>query len=113
MMNHLAAPLIGLALLGSFAGAQEVQIRRSAYGSGEPGKSGFENAVPVDGKVYHAPQYLPGSPTAASLWARVVQVRCISVAPQGMHCEGYQWTPELGRAEYLFFTPITSSGPAQ
>lgn len=91
--------------------AQAVQIERTPYGSGEPGQGGFESAVVVENNIYHAPQYLPGSPTAASLWPRVVRVRCTQ-APEGLQCDGYNWAEWMGRGEYLYFTPVIATAPA-
>lgn len=112
MTKTLAIFLAGLGLLVPLAGAQPVEIERSILGSGEPGQQGFENAVPVADDMYHAPQYLPGSPTAASVWPRVVRVNCRR-SGTGLQCDGYQWTPAMGRAEYLFFVPVIVSRPAQ
>ena len=54
---------------------------------------------------YYVPQYLPYYPTAATIWARVVQVPCEKAADGKLTCEGYNWTPDMGRAEYLFIMP--------
>ena len=87
--------------------AQPLTIERLPLGSGEPGQAGFENAQPVaiDENVYHVPQYLPGFPTAATLWPRIIQVRCRQT-PSLLQCDGYQWVPAFGRAEYLYFVPV-------
>lgn len=108
-MKRTFAILVAAAMAAA-AGAQpapQLQIERRVLGSGEPGQAGFENAVPVaiGDNVYHGPQYLPGYPTAATLWPRIVQVRC-SRGQNLLQCEGYQWTPALGRAEYLYFVPV-------
>lgn len=82
-------------------GNAPITIDRQVFGSGTPGASGEEAAAPVgDSGAYHAPQYLPGYPTAATIWPRAVYVRCKS-----QHCEGYLITPEMGPGEYLFFIP--------
>jgi len=65
----------------------------------------------VENNMYHAPQYLPGSPTAASLWPRVVRVRC-EKAGEGLRCEGYNWAEWMGRGEYLYFTPVIAAAPS-
>ncbi|MCJ0763068.1 hypothetical protein [Variovorax terrae] len=94
-----------LTLLGCFAGsvaAADLQIERVPLGSGLQNAEGFENASPVgDLDVWHVPQYMPGYPTAATIWPRVVEVRCTDE-----FCEGYYITPEMGRGEYLFFRPV-------
>lgn len=99
-----SALLVLLALSGT-AFAQNVEIQRNTLGSGEPGKSGYENAVPLGNGTYHAPQYLPGSPTSATIYPRVVEVPCIETAAGRLSCEGYRWRPEFGRAEYLLIVP--------
>jgi hypothetical protein len=83
----------------------QVEISRMFLGSGEPGQPGFENATAVYNNVYHAPQYLPGFPTAATIWPRVIEVPCRQVGAS-LQCEGYHWTPRMGRGEYLYFTPV-------
>jgi hypothetical protein len=79
-----------------------IQIEREALGSGQPYAQGMETAQRVgDNDYFHAPQYMPGYPTAATIYPRVVRVACQSPA----ECEGYHWTPGLGRGEYLFVEP--------
>jgi len=81
------------------ADAPLVRIQRVPFGSGMQNATGTENAQPVgDFGVWHAPQYLPGYPTSATIWPRVVEVPCINDL-----CSGYAVTPALGRGEYLFF----------
>lgn len=95
--------LLGLALSGSGAWAEEgeLQIQRTPYGSGQPNAMGLENAQSVaDFSVWHAPQYMPGYPTAATIWPRVVMVHCNAGV-----CDGYFITPNMGPGEYLFFKP--------
>lgn len=82
-----------------------VSIQRNFLGSGEPGQAGFENAEKVFNNVYFAPQYLPGEPTSASIWARVIDVPCHQTGTE-IQCQGYNWSPSMGRGEYLYFRPI-------
>lgn len=93
-----------IALLTSTALYAGVEIERVPYGSGVPGLSGNEPAFLVhENNIYFAPQYMPGYPTAAPIWPRVVEVPCKQV--QGnLVCENYKWRPEYGRGEYLMFT---------
>lgn len=85
-----------------------ISIERRVFGSGTPGASGEEVAMPVgDTGSWHAPQYLPGYPRAGTIWPRAVFVRC-----KNQHCEGYLLTPEMGPGEYLFFVPIEDSKEA-
>lgn len=103
--------LMLLVLASSTAFAQDVKIWNNEFGSGIPGSSGYTNAVVVgneiDLDIYHAPQFLPFYPTAATIWPRVVEVPCKTVDDGVFVCQGYQWYPGLGRAEYLFFKPTT------
>lgn len=93
-----------LSLIGT-AFAQDVLVNRQDLGSGTPGAKGFENAIKWDNNIYHAPQYMPGHPTAATLYPRVIDVECKQVAGK-LECGGYNWLPELGRGEYLMIRPI-------
>ena len=69
--------------------------------SGLQNARGTENALPVGSLgVWHVPQYLPGYPTAATIWPRVIFLQCTADL-----CAGYTITPEVGRGEYLFFVP--------
>lgn len=98
----LAAAMV--ALTGSVF-AIEVNVSREALGSGSPEQHGVENATKWDNDIYHAPQYMPGFPTAATLWPRVVDVRCDKVGTT-YNCDGYHWMPDLGRGEYLMIRPM-------
>lgn len=78
-----------------------LRIERMNMGSGLQNARGTENAEPVGTLgVWHVPQYLPGFPTAATIWPRVIILQCASDL-----CSGYEITPEMGRGEYLFFVP--------
>lgn len=82
-----------------------VNIDSITNGSGTPGNAFPENAVEVFNGLMHAPQYMPGYPTAATIWPRVVEVPCTKTAAGDLNCAGYKWTPNLGRGEYLFIKP--------
>lgn len=106
----LTLTLIGLSWA---AMAQQVSIGRQELGSGTPnvsGVSGFELAGKWDNNIFHAPQYMPGNPTAATLYPRIIDVECVKVAT-GLNCKGYNWLPELGRGEYLMIRPVLSPEP--
>ncbi|MDB5928899.1 MAG: hypothetical protein JWR60_606 [Polaromonas sp.] len=86
----------------------QVTIERVPLGSGTPGMAangGAENAVQWDLDIYHAPQYMPGYPTAASIFPRAVPVLCVKQAAS-LHCKGYQWLADMGRTEYLMIRPV-------
>lgn len=81
--------------------APTLRIERMNMGSGLQNAPGIDKAEPVgDLGVWHVPQYMPGYPTAATIWPRVVIIQCATDV-----CSGYEVTPELGRGEYLFFVP--------
>jgi hypothetical protein len=105
-----AALLLTLALAAGAAAAQ-VDVSRRPMGSGTPGSAGVERAAPVANDLLHAPQYLPGFPTAATIWPRVVEVPCAREAGGGLRCDGYDWHPDLGRGEYLFIRPVVRAEP--
>lgn len=101
----------GLGLYGIPALAQAVEIERLMLGSGEQGVSGYEQATAVYGNIYHVPQYLPGFPTAATIWPRAIEVPCHQGGLE-LECDGYYWNPAMGRGEYLFFIPVVAVTPA-
>jgi hypothetical protein len=92
--------------------AAEVNVGKTVLGSGTPvsNAKGTENAKIVDNSkvennVLHAPQYMPYMPTAATIWPRVIEVPCTKAVNGDLNCASYNWSPEMGRAEYLFVTP--------
>ena len=87
-----------------------VTVFRTENGSGQPGISGAENAVKWGNDIYHAPQYMPGHPTAATLWPRVVDVTCKQIVDKVI-CDGYNWMPAMGRGEYLMIRPVVTELP--
>jgi hypothetical protein len=81
--------------------------RRQLGNAGDPAQTvtvGTEKAVPVGDGMYFLPQYLPAYPTAAPIWPRVVRLKCKQM-PTGIVCDGFHWTPDLGRGEYLYVIP--------
>jgi hypothetical protein len=92
-------------LLGSGLVAAQVSIDRLPLGTGTPGVGGQEMAIPWDNGLYHAPQYMPGYPTAATIFPRAVTVLCVQNL-DALSCKGYNWLPEMGRAEYLMIHPV-------
>ncbi len=96
--------LLVLSLCSGLVAAQ-VDIGRMPLGAGTPGIDGQENATPWDTGLYHAPRYMPGYPTAATIFPRAITVLCLQKT-DGLHCNGYNWLPEMGRAEYLMIRPV-------
>lgn len=92
----------------SWAQVSNIPLTREQLGSGTPAQNvtvGLENAALVMDGMFHAPQYLPGFPTAATIWPRTVEVDCEKDKVGHVSCKGYHWTPDLGRGEYLFVIP--------
>jgi len=101
--------LLTLAVMVGIAGtavAGTVAVQQLPFGSGTPGSTGATTATSnlPDG-LYYAPQYLPGFPTAATIWPRVVDVKCEKLGADDVKCAGYNWLPEYGRGEYLLIRP--------
>jgi hypothetical protein len=105
-MKKLTLALSLLVAVGS-AFAQDVVVERKHLGSGQPDMEGVENAAKWDNDIYHAPQYMPGYPTASPLYPRIIDVPCTKTAT-GLQCNGYTWLPELGRGEYLMIRPVVT-----
>lgn len=90
-------------------------VARNQLGTGTPAPLitvGTETAVLVDDGYYHIPQQLAGYPTAAVIWPRVVEVECEKVGEKVV-CDGYHWSPRLGRAEYVLLLPRLKAPPPQ
>lgn len=71
-------------------------------------------ATPVFDGLWHAPNYMPQYPTAATLWPRVVEVPCKTVAAgAALDCGVVTWTPafEGGRGEYVYLKPVAYPAP--
>jgi hypothetical protein len=86
-----------------------IGIERVPMGSGTPSPgyvTGDEPARHVADGVYHVPNYLPGFPTAATIWPRVIPVDCARDRQGKIGCTGYPVLPQTGRGEYLFVQPI-------
>lgn len=99
-----------LLLVSCSSMAQGLMIESHDAGSGTPGNTTLESATQVSNDWYHAPQYLPGFPTAATIWPRVIDVPCVK-QDDVMKCKGYEWSPSLGRGEYLFVRPQVETPP--
>jgi hypothetical protein len=96
---------IAIAMLAATAAMAQVGISNQALGSGTPGAATAEASTRWDGDIYHSPQYMPGHPTAATLYPRVVDVECKRTG-DSLNCKGYNWSPDMGRGEYLMFRPV-------
>jgi hypothetical protein len=91
----------------TYPSLDSVKIERKSIGAGSPAPMvtvGTEHAIKVDDDYFHIPQQMPFYPTAGIIWPRVVELSCKTVNGI-LVCEGYNWAPKYGRAEYLFVTP--------
>jgi hypothetical protein len=107
-----------LLVLGAHAGAiaqtaelpvgDSFDIERQPYGSGTPAagvSAGVDEARHVADGLYHVPNYLPGFPTAATIWPRELPVECRTDVFGSVTCKGYEVLPAVGRGEYIFVRP--------
>jgi hypothetical protein len=98
---------VALMALAGIASAQ-VTVQRNEFGTGTPGiNAGSEpaNEWAENSGIYFVPQYLPGYPTSATIWPRVIDVDCVANGTGRLACKGFNWLPEMGRAEYLMVRP--------
>ena len=97
------------------AAVPDFQVRRMPFGSGTPAAdvtNGTETALPVADGLYHVPNYLPGFPTAATIWPRELPLDCVRDADSGKPtCTGFEVYPATGRGEYLFVRPMLKTLP--
>jgi len=106
-MKNLITILV-LTLTASTTIGQDITVERRELGSGTPGQVGQESASIWGNDIYHAPQYMPGNPTAATLYPRVLEVPCTQVG-EVLECKGYSW--DVGRSEYLLIRPVIVKEP--
>ncbi|MDP9601083.1 hypothetical protein ABL840_21655 [Variovorax sp. NFACC27] len=101
LLLWLAACCATTAAAAASVAQPTLRVERMNMGSGLQNARGTENAEAVGSLgVWHVPQYMPGYPTAATIWPRVIVIQCTNDL-----CAGYEVTPEMGRGEYLFFVP--------
>ena len=101
------------------AQAADPTVYQVHLGSGVPSEEKLNNAPLVMDGMYHAPQYLPGHPTAATIWPRVVDVECTKTEDLSradnkgdtLVCNGYNWSPAMGRGEYIYVRPHLKDAP--
>jgi hypothetical protein len=90
-----------------------VHVAGMPLGSGVPVIAGVPSPSVADhvaGGDYHVPNYLPGHPTAATLWPRVVYVPCKRDEARGeLLCGGYDVSPVRG--EYIYLRPLVEATP--
>lgn len=110
-MKKLATTLTGVCMVAAamVAHAQDGRLRveNSVLGSGVY-SVGNSLAVEVHHGVFHVPQYMPGFPTAATLWPTVIKHNCYI---PNKDCDLFDYKPSYGRAEYLFFRPYEEKEP--
>jgi hypothetical protein len=109
MKKIILGLMASVGLLG-IVSAQDVVILKNEAGTGTPdvvnGTPGeFADSWDNSRHIYHVPQYMPGYPTAAVIFPRVVDVECEKSNAQ-IVCKGYHLMPEDGRGEYLMIHPV-------
>lgn len=62
--------------------------------------------------IHHVPGMLPGHPTAATLWPRIIRVECV-MEDGKMKCDYPARTPSVGRGEYVMYEPVFKKEPIQ
>lgn len=83
-----------------------VYVKDEAYGTGAPGTHGYTKAVPLPGGMYFVPQYMPGEPSAETLYPRVVNIPCKKATNGDLYCGGFHWLPSMGPTQFLFVEPV-------
>lgn len=107
-MKKLILLTFALAAAGVFAAETSVSVKNAQIGTGTPAQTitvGDTAANLVADGLYHVPQYLPYNPTAGTFPTRVIEVECDSVMNE-LKCDGFNWVPAMGRAEYLMIKPV-------
>lgn len=86
---------------------QPIVINRQLVGSGAQTGVGKQTSIIVHRQgLLHTPNYMPGYPTATTLWPRVVRVPCVKGVDGKLYCDQFDWTPADGRGEYIYYTPM-------
>jgi len=87
-----------------------VYTERLPLGTGVPQQaqtSGYEQSYAMPDGVYSTPGQMPGYPTAATIWPRVVRVSCKVGEGNTLLCKGVDVNlVDTGRGEYLYTQPV-------
>ena len=100
-MNIIKMIVVALVLTTQVAVAQDSNSFNGmalGIGNANPKNEVVSNAYEVFPGLYHTPGYMPGYPTAATLWDRVVEVKCTK-ADGVMKCDLPEYSPSMGRGE--------------
>lgn len=113
--NPIPSMLFALLWTAATAIAADFEVERMPFGSGTPAvgeTEGTQDVEYVADGLYHVPNYLPGHPTAATIWPREVPVKCTRERDtQHRVCSGYSVVPAVGRGEYIFVRPEDTPEP--
>ncbi len=106
---------ISIWLMAALAHAAVV-INNEPLGDGPPSHTmtvGTTKAYYWGDGLYFVPGYMPGWPTAATMWPRVVTVKCVKETDGTIHCDGYEIRDQQiqHRGEYILFRPIIVDPP--
>ncbi|HEX7635762.1 MAG TPA: hypothetical protein VF427_10840 [Noviherbaspirillum sp.] len=113
--NPISAILLVALWSTAMAAAADLEVDRLPFGSGTPsvGETDTTQAAEhvADG-LYHVPNYLPGHPTAATIWPREITLKCARErGTERRFCSGYSVVPTVGRGEYIFVRPEDAPEP--
>ena len=100
-------------IFAATAVAKEITVHGMAYGSNSQDLTitSAEETYPGSG-LYSVPSYMPGYPTAGVIYPRVIDIKCIEAASGKVDCDGYNWSPSMGRGEYLLVHPVITKASA-
>lgn len=105
-----AANIVAASDLNLSPAGGSFQVKRMRFGSGTPvtvSANGTDTATLIVDGLYHVPNFMPGFPTAATIWPRELPLECDPDAATGTPtCGGYRILPTMGRGEYIFVRPI-------
>lgn len=93
--------LLALAFTSLMASAQ-LNVQNALLGSGND-EVLTTKSFEVYNDIFHVPQYMPGFPTAATIWPRIVKTKC-NWTGNSMYCDAIRHSEYGYRTEYLYFT---------
>ena len=95
--------LVSLALVAvSTVASAQHNVQNALLGTGNDDAL-TTKSFEVYNDIYHVPQYMPGFPTAATIWPRVVKTKCTWTG-RSMYCDAIRHADYGYRTEYLYFS---------
>jgi hypothetical protein len=93
-----------------------VTFKNIPMGTGQPSDKTFGSTIGMywGNGLFFVPGYLPGYPTAAVLWDRVIDVNCKKVVG-GLSCDGSALHDQqvANRGEYILYRPVIQNPPVK